>query len=112
MLSDIKLAKFWRNNDYKTGEKRQKDKKPHFHAATCTFSKELPKDPAVLQILRDSELLRRSVLLCPPYALCSEPLFEGKMPAKPRKMVSAQGGRQRKSVCDSKFTTHSKFTTA
>ena len=30
------------------------------------------------------------------------------MPVKPRKVVSAQGGRHSKSLCDSKFATHSK----
>ena len=40
------------------------------------------------------------------------PCLKRKMPAKPRKIVSAQeGGRHSKSECDSKFTTHSKFTT-
>ena len=34
--------------------------------------------------------------------------LKGKMPAKPRRIVSAQGeGRHSKSLCDSNFTMHS-----
>ena len=52
----------------------------------------IPKDPAVLKTVRDSELLRRSVfLLRPPDLLRREPLFEGQMSAIPRKMASALG---------------------
>ena len=39
----------------------------------------------------------------------------GRMPARPRRIASAQGGRggrHSKSLCDSRFTTHSKSTTA
>ena len=38
----------------------------------------IPKDPAVLKTLRDSELLRRSVFTTPPRLLRREPFFERK----------------------------------
>ena len=51
-----------------------------------------PKDPTVLKTLRDSELLRRSVFTTPPDLLRREPLnLRGEMPAKPRKILPAQG---------------------
>ena len=53
-----------------------------------------PKDPAVLKILQDSELLRRSAFTPPPIIIhyAVNPSLRGQMLAKPRKIVSAQGG--------------------
>ena len=59
-------------------------------AEYCFESTVFPKDPAVLKILRDSELLRRSVFITPPqiyYAVNAS--SRRKMSAIPRKMVSA-----------------------
>ena len=56
---------------------------------------------AVVFLLRPPDLLR-----------CEPPLWGQKMPLQPRKIVSAQGGHRSKSLCDSKLTTHSQFTTA
>ena len=50
-----------------------------------------PKDPAVLKTLRDSELLRRSVFTTNPQIYYAADPLRGKMPAIPRKTVSAQG---------------------
>ena len=38
------------------------------------------------------------------------PSLRGEMPVKPKEMMSAQWGRDSKSLCDRKFTTRSKFT--
>ena len=62
-----------------------------------------PMDPAVLKTLRDSELLHRSVFTTPPYLLCYEPFFEMRDASKQGKMMSAQAGRDSKSLCDSEF---------
>ena len=48
-----------------------------------------PKDPAVLKILRDSELLRRSVPLRPPYAV--NPSLGEKRLQNPRKLCQRDG---------------------
>ena len=56
-------------------------------------SETIPKDPAVLKTLRDSELLRCSVFTTPPPRIhyAAGPSLGGAMSAIPRKMVSAQG---------------------
>ena len=73
-----------------------------------------PEDPTVLKKLRDGELLRRSVFTMPPQILLRlEALFEEKIACKTQEnFISAGGGRHSKSLCDSKFTTCSKLTTA
>ena len=69
-----------------------------------------PKDPAVLKTLRYSELLCRSVFTMPPNLLHCEPFFERRDACKTKKMMSAQGGHDSKSLYDSEFTMHSRFT--
>ena len=62
------------------GPKISEEKNPH------------PKDPAVLKIQRDSELLRRSVFTTPPFSLRCAPVFEGKNACKAQENgVSAKG---------------------
>ena len=69
--------------------------------------------PYILKTLQDSVLLRRSAFTTSPYTYyVVNPCLRGEMPVKPRKMMSAQGGRHSKSLCGSKFTMHSKCTTA
>ena len=93
------------------GTDSQKDKgkwgKQRVRGRTSSLQPHLanPKDPAVLKILRDSELLRRSVSTVPPPRLLRcEPLFEGKDACKSRKIGSAQGGgRHSKLLCDSNY---------
>ena len=60
-----------------------------------------PKNPAVLKVLRDSELLRRSVFTTPPpphIYYVGNPSLRGKVPAKRRKMCQRRGGRHSKSL--------------
>ena len=72
-----------------------------------------PKNTAVLEILWNSELLRRSVFTTPPpYLLRREPLFEGKNARKTQENCVNARGRHSKSLCESEFTTHSQLTTA
>ena len=72
-----------------------------------------PKDPAVLKILRDSELLRRSFFTTPPvFTTVWTPLWGEKCLQNPGKWCQRRMGCHCKSLCDSKFTTRSKLTTA
>ena len=80
----------------------------------CHGTHPYPKDPAVLKILRDSELLRRSVFNTPPpYLLRRETHLWGEKCLQTQENRVSEGGggcRHSKSLCGSKFTTHSKFT--
>ena len=67
--------------------------------------------------LRDNKLLRSSVFATPPILIlnyAANPSLRGRMPVIPsKKKMSARGGgggRHSKSLCRSKFTTHSKYT--
>ena len=78
-----------------------------------TPSKNYPKDPAVLKIVRDSDLLRRSVFATPPrFTTPWTPLWEDKCLQFPGKWRPRTVRRDSKSLCGSQFTTPSKFTTA
>ena len=63
----------------------------------CQFgTPHLPKDPAILKTLRDSQLLCRSVFATPPppYLLHSEPFLERRDACKTRENdVRARGSR-------------------
>ena len=72
-----------------------------------------PRGPSRTKTLRDSELLRRSIFTTPPqiyYAV--NPSLRGKTSVIPRKWCPDKVRRFSKSLCDSKFTTQSKFTIA
>ena len=71
---------------------------------------ETQRTPTVLETLQDSELLRHSVFIMPPDLLRRQPLkLRGKCLQNPGKLWLC---RHSKSLCDTKFTTHSKSTTA
>ena len=64
----------------------------------------------VLKLLRDSELLRRSVFTTPLHTFYTvHPLSEGKCLQNPGKLCQSGGALHSQSLCDNKFTTRSKF---
>ena len=68
-----------------------------------------PKDPAVLKYNGIVNYYAAMFLQPPQICYAVNPSLRGKMPTKLRKIVSAPGGCHSKSLCVSKFTTHSKF---